>query len=125
MNRMLFKLYENNFRVLRKTVFSNHDRVKNPALKGKKWYISLKCELFFIFLMYWGFLQPENRMVMISGAKKIFLTHLHQEFSKNSFSETSWGRWVKKILLAPETCSNRFPGEKNPSISGKVNFALI
>src|SRR6185312_14337749 len=82
MNLMLFKLCENNLWVLRKIVLSDHDRVKNLLSKGKKWYISLKCELIFIFLLYWGFLQPGNRMVMVSGAKKIFLIHLPQDFLK-------------------------------------------
>jgi hypothetical protein len=77
---MLFKLYENNFWVLRKTVLSEPSKAKNPAPKIKNRSISLKCELIFIFFMYWGFLQPRNRMVMVSGAKNFFFDLLPQDF---------------------------------------------
>jgi hypothetical protein len=61
--------------------------------------------------------------VKVSGAKKIFLTYLLQDYSKKSFfSEKSWGRWVRKIFLAPETGSNRFPGGKNPFFMKRIKI---
>jgi len=106
---MLFKLYENNFWVLRKTVLSDRARSKNPALEGKKWYISLKCELIFIFFTYWGFLQPGNRMVMVSGAKNFFFAPLFQDF-------------LEKILLKIGVPSNSKGRKKffSRSISSKI-----
>jgi hypothetical protein len=59
----------------------------------------------------------------VSEVKKIFLTYLPQDISKKSFfSEKSWGRWVKKIFLAPETGSNRFPGGKNPYVMRRIKI---
>src|SRR6185437_8908300 len=80
MNRMLFKLCENNLWFLRKTVLSDRGESKNPAPKIKNRSNSLKCELIFIFLSYWGFLQPVNRMVMVSGAKNFFFAPLPHDF---------------------------------------------
>jgi hypothetical protein len=53
---------------------------KNPAPKIKNRSILIKCGLIFIFFMYWGFLQPGNRMVMVSGAKNFLFASLPQDF---------------------------------------------
>jgi hypothetical protein len=70
-----------------------------------------------------GVFRPGNRLEMVSEVKKIFLTYLPQDFSKKSFfSEKSWDRWVKKIFLAPETGSIRFPGGKNPYFIRRIKI---
>ena len=40
------------------------------------------------------------------------------------FFQESWGRWVRKIFLAPETISKRFFSYKNRYIRVKISFRI-